>query len=85
MGDMTRRTFGQVTASGLASSATLLAAKKIPIAVQLYSVRQIAQKVTVLHEGRSHEREGECEACECGSVHQGSSVRPGECSYGSCR
>jgi sugar phosphate isomerase/epimerase len=41
---MTRRTFGRITASGLASSATLLAAKKIPIAVQLYSVRQIAQK-----------------------------------------
>src|SRR5687768_12720045 len=42
--NMTRRTFGRVTVSGLASSATLLAAKKIPIAVQLYSVRQIAQK-----------------------------------------
>jgi sugar phosphate isomerase/epimerase len=41
---MTRRTFGQITVSGLASSATVLAANKIPIAVQLYSVRQIAQK-----------------------------------------
>jgi sugar phosphate isomerase/epimerase len=30
--------------SGMASSAGLLAARKIPIAVQLYSVRQIAQK-----------------------------------------
>lgn len=35
--------FGQVAVSGLASSATLLAQKKVPIAVQLYSIRQIAQ------------------------------------------
>jgi sugar phosphate isomerase/epimerase len=42
--NMTRRTFGQIAVSGLASTATLLAAKKIPIAVQLYSVRHIAQK-----------------------------------------
>lgn len=39
----TRRTFGQVALSGLASSSTLLAQKKIPIAVQLYSIRGIAQ------------------------------------------
>ena len=41
---LTRRTFGQVAVSGLASSATLLAQKKVPIAVQLYSIRQIAEK-----------------------------------------
>ena len=41
---LTRRTFGQVAVSGLASSATLLAQKKIPLAVQLYSVRQLGQK-----------------------------------------
>jgi sugar phosphate isomerase/epimerase len=40
---ITRRSFGQMAVSGLASAATLLAAKKIPIAVQLYSVRQIAK------------------------------------------
>ena len=40
---LTRRTFGQVALSGLASSAPLRAQKKIPIAVQLYSVRAIAQ------------------------------------------
>lgn len=42
--NITRRTFGQIAVSGLASTATLLAANKIPIAVQLYSVRHIAQK-----------------------------------------
>src|SRR5687768_7329195 len=42
--NITRRTFGQIAVSGFASTATLLAANKIPIAVQLYSVRQIAQK-----------------------------------------
>ena len=41
---LTRRLFGQAALSGLASSTTLLAQKKIPIAVQLYSIRQIAQK-----------------------------------------
>ena len=41
---LTRRLFGQTALSGLASSTTLLAQKKIPIAVQLYSIRQIAQK-----------------------------------------
>ena len=41
---ISRRTFGQAALSGLATASTLLAAKKIPIAVQLYSVRQLGQK-----------------------------------------
>jgi sugar phosphate isomerase/epimerase len=41
--DITRRGFGRIAVSGIASAAGLLAAKK-PIAVQLYSVRQIAAK-----------------------------------------
>lgn len=42
--NINRRTFGQIAVTGLTSTATLLAQKKIPLAVQLYSVRQIAQK-----------------------------------------
>jgi sugar phosphate isomerase/epimerase len=41
---ITRRRFGQIAVSGLASAAGVFAAKKIPIAVQLYSVRRIAAK-----------------------------------------
>jgi sugar phosphate isomerase/epimerase len=41
---ITRREFGQIAVSGLASAAGVFAAKKIPIAVQLYSVRRIAAK-----------------------------------------
>ena len=37
---------------------------------------------TALREGRSREREGKCEPCECGSVHECSSVRTGEYSQG---
>jgi sugar phosphate isomerase/epimerase len=40
---LTRRMFGQVAVSGLAAATALRAQKKIPIAVQLYSVRHIAQ------------------------------------------
>ena len=43
---MNRREFGQTAAAGLVSSAAVFAAKKIPIAVQVYSVRAIAQKDT---------------------------------------
>ena len=42
--NISRRTFGQIAVSGLASAGSLLAAKKIPIAVQLYSIRGMAQK-----------------------------------------
>lgn len=43
--NVTRRRFGQAALSGLASTAGLLrAGKRIPIAVQLYSVRQVASK-----------------------------------------
>ena len=41
---LSRRMFGQIAASGLTTAAHALAAKKVPVAVQLYSVRQIAQK-----------------------------------------
>jgi sugar phosphate isomerase/epimerase len=42
---LTRRGFGQIAVSGLASAAAVFGQKKkIPIAVQLYSVRQIASK-----------------------------------------
>jgi sugar phosphate isomerase/epimerase len=41
-----RREFGQTALAGLASAAAVFAAKKIPIAVQVYSVRQIAQADT---------------------------------------
>jgi sugar phosphate isomerase/epimerase len=44
--NMNRREFGQATLAGLASAAAVFAAKKIPIAVQVYSVRQIAQQDT---------------------------------------
>ena len=40
---ITRRTFGQV-ALGATAARTLLAQKNIPVAVQLYSIRQIAAK-----------------------------------------
>jgi sugar phosphate isomerase/epimerase len=40
---VTRRGFGQIALAGLAGT-RLMAANKIPLAVQLYSVRQIAQK-----------------------------------------
>src|SRR5947209_662172 len=43
---MNRREFGQTAVAGLVSSAAVFAAKKIPIAVQVYSVRAIAQKDT---------------------------------------
>ena len=43
---MNRREFGQTALAGLASTAAVFAAKKIPIAVQVYSVRQIAQNDT---------------------------------------
>jgi sugar phosphate isomerase/epimerase len=41
---LTRRDFHRLTVSGLATAAGLPAAGKIPIAVQLYSIRHIAQK-----------------------------------------
>lgn len=41
-----RRDFAKTALAGLASSTRLFAAKKIPIAVQVYSVRQIAEKDT---------------------------------------
>jgi sugar phosphate isomerase/epimerase len=41
---ISRRTFGRMAAAGFASTAALLAAKKIPIAVQIYSIRAIAPK-----------------------------------------
>ena len=41
---LTRREFGRLSLAGLASAAAASAAKKVPIAVQLYSVRQIAQQ-----------------------------------------
>src|SRR5260370_38001635 len=41
-----RRDFGRAVRAGLASSARVFAAKKIPLAVQVYSVRQIAQQDT---------------------------------------
>jgi sugar phosphate isomerase/epimerase len=41
---LTRRGFSQIAVAGLASRARALAARKVPIAVQLYSVRQIAEK-----------------------------------------
>jgi sugar phosphate isomerase/epimerase len=41
---ISRRSLGQITLSGLTASARLLAQRKIPLAVQLYSVRQIAAK-----------------------------------------
>jgi sugar phosphate isomerase/epimerase len=44
--NMNRREFGQAALGGLASTAAVFAAKKIPIAVQVYSVREIAQKDT---------------------------------------
>jgi sugar phosphate isomerase/epimerase len=40
---LTRRDFGRLTLAGLASAAGVSAANKVPIAVQLYSVRHIAQ------------------------------------------
>jgi sugar phosphate isomerase/epimerase len=40
---ISRRGFGRIAASALAPAAGLFAAKKVPIAVQLYSVRAIAQ------------------------------------------
>lgn len=43
---MNRREFGQTALAGLASATAVFAAKKIPIAVQVYSVREIAQKDT---------------------------------------
>jgi sugar phosphate isomerase/epimerase len=43
---MNRREFGQAALAGLTSAAAARAAKKIPIAVQVYSVRQIAQADT---------------------------------------
>src|SRR5207237_9030482 len=43
---MNRREFGQTALAGLASTAAAFAAEKIPIAVQVYSVREIAQKDT---------------------------------------
>lgn len=46
--DVTRRDFGRMAVSGLTSAAALLAAraKKIPLAVQVYSVRTMAAKDT---------------------------------------
>lgn len=46
--NFTRRDFGRIAVSGLTGSAVLLAAKKkkIPLAVQVYSVRQMAAKDT---------------------------------------
>lgn len=41
---ITRRQFGGLAASGFLSSQTLQAAEKIPLGVQLYSVRTIAEK-----------------------------------------
>src|ERR1044072_9958668 len=41
-----RREFVGTALAGLASGAAAFAAKKIPIAVQVYSVREIAQKDT---------------------------------------
>jgi sugar phosphate isomerase/epimerase len=41
---ITRRSFGLLAGSGVAAAARLLAAKKIPMAVQLYSVREAAAK-----------------------------------------
>jgi sugar phosphate isomerase/epimerase len=41
---LTRRRFSRIAASALASAAALRAAPKIPIAVQLYSVRETAAK-----------------------------------------
>jgi sugar phosphate isomerase/epimerase len=46
MTSMNRREFVGVAAAGLASAARAFAAKNIPIAVQVYSVRGIAQKDT---------------------------------------
>jgi sugar phosphate isomerase/epimerase len=43
---MNRREFGQTALAGLVSTAAAFGAKKIPIAVQVYSVREIAQKDT---------------------------------------
>src|SRR5690349_1572755 len=44
--NMNRREFGGAALASLASVRAVLAAKKIPIAVQVYSVREIAQKDT---------------------------------------
>src|SRR5262245_19248549 len=41
---LNRREFGQAAFAGLASAAAAFGAGKIPLAVQIYSVRQIAQK-----------------------------------------
>jgi hypothetical protein len=41
--NMNRREFGGAALASLASVRAVLAAKKIPIAVQVYSVREIAQ------------------------------------------
>src|SRR5215831_14773788 len=43
---MNRREFVGTAVAGLTTAAAALAAKKIPIAVQVYSVREIAQKDT---------------------------------------
>lgn len=41
---MTRRGFGQVAMAGLTAGTKLWAAPRVPLAVQLYSVRQLGQK-----------------------------------------